>query len=123
MKAAGGVMSFNRYAPRRLLYVVGLASLLMVLPQLTSSFSKTLHQVPDSDLGIGSSQVNRALKADKLIVGPKAVEPNATRVPRPRSGSDIEIGCERPFSAMVSTRSDLPGRCIASAGRLDPTPA
>ena len=114
-------MSFNRYAPRRLLYVVGLASLLMVLPQLTSS--KTLHQVPDSDLGIGSSQVNRALKADKLIVGPKAVEPNATRVPRPRSGSDIEIGCERPFSAMVSTRSDLPGRCIASAGRLDPTPA
>jgi hypothetical protein len=68
-------MSFNRYAQRRLLYVVGLASLLMVLPQLTSSFSKTLHQVPDSGLGIGSSDVNRALKADKLIVGkPQAVE-------------------------------------------------
>jgi hypothetical protein len=122
MKAAGGVMSFNRYASRRLLYVVGLASLLMVLPQLTSSFSKTLHQVPSSGLGIGSSHVNRALKADKLIVGkPQAIEPKNTRVPRPRSGSDI--GCELPFSAMVSTRSDLPGRCIASAGRLDPTPA
>ena len=113
-------MSFNRYAQRRLLYVVGLASLLVVLPHLTSSFSKTLHQVPNAGLGMGSSHVNRALKADKLIVGkPQAVEPKATRVPRP----DIDIGCERPFSAMVSTRSDLPGRCIASAGRLDPTPA
>jgi hypothetical protein len=117
-------MSFNRYAPRRLLYVVGLASLLVVLPHLTSSFSKTLHQVPNVGLGMGSSHVNRALKADKLIVGkPQAVEPKATRVPRPRSGSDIDVGCERPFSAMVSSRSDLPGRCIASAGRLDPTPA
>jgi hypothetical protein len=117
-------MSFNRYASRRLLYVVGLASLLMVLPQLTSSFSKTLHQVPNSGFGIASSHVNRALKADKLIVGqPRAVEPKATRVPRPRSGSDIDVGCERPFSAMVSTRSDLPGRCIASAGRPERTSA
>ena len=115
-------MSFNRYASRRILYVAGLASLLVVLPHLTSSFSKTLHQVPNAGLEMGSSHVNRALKADKLLVcQPQAVEPKATRVPRPRSG--IDIGCERPFSAMVSTRSDLPGRCIASARRLDPTPA
>ena len=113
-------MSFNRYASRRILYVAGLASLLVLLPHLTSSFSKTLHQVPNAV----SSHVNRALKADKLLVcQPQAVEPKATRVPRPRSGSNIDIGCERPFSAMVSTRSDLPGRCIASARRLDPTPA
>jgi hypothetical protein len=112
-------------ALNRLSLVVAIASLFGAAAGGPLASTKR-HQLPDTGIEIVSSHiVNRALKADKLVVPkPQAVEPETTQTPRPdRRGSDIKIGCERPFSAMVSTRSDIPGRCIASTRRLRPTPA
>jgi hypothetical protein len=113
-------MFFKHHALNRLLLVVGIASLFGAAAGGPLASTKQ-HQLPDTGIGVVSSPiVNRALKADKLVVPkPHAVEPETIQAPRPdRRGSDIKIGCERPFSAMVSTRSDVAGRCIASTRQL-----
>jgi hypothetical protein len=118
-------MFFKHHALNRLSLVVAIASLFGAAAGGPLVSTKR-DQLPDTGIGLVSSHiVNRALKADKLVVPqPHAVEPETTQAPRPDGrGSDIKIGCERPFSAMVSTRSDIPGRCIASTRRLHPTPA
>ncbi len=112
-------MSFEHHALNWLSLIVGIA-VLLVAAQAVRPPSTTGHQLPDAGIGIASSHVvNRALKADKVMVAkPQAVEPATTQVPRPDvRSSDIKIGCERPFSAMVSIRSDVAGRCIASVTR------
>ncbi len=102
------------------LLIVGIASFL-IAAQATSLPSTTRYQLPGTGIGISSSHiVNRTLKADKLMVAkPPVVEPETTQVPRQdKRGSDIKIGCELPFSKMVSNKSDVAGRCLASRGRL-----
>jgi hypothetical protein len=103
-------MSFKH----RFWLIVGIAMLLVTAEAARPS--TTAHQLTDADVRI----VNRALKGDKLMVAiPRAVEPNSIPVSRPDvRSSDIKIGCERPFSAIVSARSDVAGRCIASVPRL-----
>ena len=118
-------MFFKHHALNRFSLVVCIASLFGAAAGGPLASTKR-HQLPDTAIGIVSSHiVNRALKADKLVVPkPQAVEPATTQAPRPdMRGSDIKIGCERPFSAMVSTRSDIAGRCIASTRRLGSTSA
>jgi hypothetical protein len=107
-----GVMSFKH----RLLLIVGIATLLVTTQ--VGKPSTTGHQLTDGDIHRASS-VNRALKGDKLMVAnPRTVEPHSTPMSRPDvRSSDIKIGCERPFSAIVSVRSDVAGRCIASVTR------
>jgi hypothetical protein len=118
-------MFFKHHALNRLSLVVGIAGLLGAAQEVRSP-STTRHQLLDNGVGIVSNHiVHRALKADKLMVPkPSVVEPGTTQGPRPdMRGSDIKIGCERPFSAMVNTKSDVAGRCIASTRRLRSTPA
>jgi hypothetical protein len=112
-------MFFRHQALNRLAYIVAIAGLLMAAQHAVAWLATTRHQPSDNGLGIVSTHViNRALKADKVMV-PKAqgVEPETTQMPR-SPGSDIKIGCEQPFGAMVATKSDVAGRCIASTGRL-----
>jgi hypothetical protein len=111
-------MSFQHHALNRLSLIVGVAVLLVAAEAVRPP--STGHHLPDAGIGIVSSHiVNRALKADKFMVAkPQAAEPGTTQVPRPDvRSSDIKIGCERPFSAMVSIRSDVAGRCIAGVTR------
>jgi hypothetical protein len=90
--------------------IVGIATLLVTVQAVRPS--KTGHQLTDADIQRASS-VNRALKGDKLMTAN-----NSTPVSRPDvRSSDVKIGCERPFSAIVSVRSDVTGRCIASVTR------
>ena len=103
-------MSFKH----RFWLIVGIA-ILLITAEAVMPPSTTGHQLPDADIRKASS-VNRALKGDKLmVVNPPAVEPDTVPVSRPDvRNSDIQIGCERPFSEMTSVRSDVVGRCIAS---------
>ena len=108
-------MSFRHHALNRFSLIVGVA-VLLVAAEAVRPPSTTGHQLPDAGIAIASSHiVNRALKADKFMFAkPQAVEPGTSQVPRPDvRSSDIKIGCERPFSAMVSIKSDVAGRCIA----------
>jgi hypothetical protein len=112
-------MSFEHRALNRLSLIAGIA-VFLVAAEAVRPPSKTGHQLPDAGIGIASSHiVNRALKADKFMVAkPQAIEPGTPQLPRPDvRSSDIKIGCERPFSAMVSIRSDVAGRCIARVTR------
>ena len=86
--------------------IVGIATLLVTAQAVRPS--KTGHQLTDADIQRASS-VNRALKGDKLMTAN-----NSTPVSPDVRSSDVKIGCERPFSAIVSVRSDIAGRCIAS---------
>ena len=109
-------MFFNHHTLSRFSLVVGIA---LAAAEVFPPPSVTRHQLPDTGMEIASSHiVNRALKADKLIQ-PQSLDPGTARVPHPDvRGSGAKIGCEPPFSAMVSIRSDVAGRCIASTGQL-----
>jgi len=106
-------MSFQH----RFWLVVGIATLLVTAEAVRPS-STAGHQLPEAGIRSAPS-INRALKGDKLlVVDPRAAEPDTAPVSRPDvRGPDSKIGCERPFSAMVSVRSDVAGRCIASVTR------
>jgi hypothetical protein len=113
-------MFLTHHTMNLLAHVIGTASFLMAAQQV----SPPPHRLPNTAAEKGSNYiVNRALKADKLMVSccrPQANEPVAIPVPRPRPypPTSITIGCEPPFSAMVSIKTDLGGRCLASAAQL-----
>jgi hypothetical protein len=111
-------MFFNHHTLSRFSLFVGIA---LAAAEVFPPPSVTRHQLPDTGMEIASSHiVNRALKGDKLMdLQPQSLDPGTARAPQPDvRGSGTKIGCEPPFSAMVSIRSDVAGRCIASTGRL-----
>jgi hypothetical protein len=113
-------MFLNHHKLSRLSLIVGITSALVVAAVLRPP-SVTRHQLPDTGMEIASSHtVNRALKADKLMdLQLLHLDPGTARVPQPDvRDPSIKIGCEPPFSAMVSIRSDVARLCIASTGRL-----
>ena len=121
---------FLRHLAFKLLpHIVGIAGLFLLMVQyvdVAPSVATTWQEQADANVGMLSSHfVNRALKADRLMVSPSAPqanEPETTRVPRLNApGSDPKIGCERPFDEIMKTKSDIVGRCIASRSRMRST--
>lgn len=111
-------MFLTHHTVNLLAHVIGTASFLMAAQVAPP------HRLSNTAAERDSSYiVNRALKADKLMVScckPQANKPVAIPVPRPRPNpsTPIKIGCELPFSVLVSIKTDLGGRCIASVAQL-----
>ena len=109
-------MSFKYHALNRLALILGVAGILTAT-EVVSSPSTTPRQLPDSAIATSLGQiVNRGLKADKLIVAERQVS-EREGVPRSDARGLHPIGCERPFSAMVTVRSDIARRCITGMPR------
>ena len=100
-----------------LTHIVGVA-LWMAAQDGAAPLATVIHALPDTSAASIHS-VNRTLKADKLVVRPvEPAEGNSGTTDMPRRNvpsSEIKIGCERPFGAMVKTT--LIGRCIAGRSR------
>jgi hypothetical protein len=116
---------FSRHATNGVLLIVGIA-VVLAATQAVRPLSATGRQSPAAGIPIvASHMVDRALKGDRLMVAtPQPPEPATTPAPRPEvRGFGIKIGCERPFSALASVKSDVAGRCIARRPDWHSSPA
>src|SRR5919108_1233888 len=98
-------MSFQHYGLNRFSVIAGIVVFLVAAAAAAVQPASTAPQLSDSGIVASGHVVNRALKADRVMVAkpPVVVEPETKPAPRPDlRNTHIKIGCERPFSAMVS---------------------